>query len=301
MKPFNLRLLFIPLLLLFTFKGISQASFRLGKAEQEMKELFGSIGLGSTDSARLSLSRDFQKQLRLALNLPGSETYPWDSLKNLAKLESPDGLFRLYNWNVPSVRGGNKYFCIIQFKGALKKLKPVALTDHSDSIHDPSTYAADSMNWYGALYYKIIPFNITRKQIAYILLGWEGLNNEVNNKLIEVMTTGDGKPEFGKAVFTGYKDGKQLRIIFNYASSASMSLKYSLQTIPGKPQWNERKREFESKRKQVSMIVFDHLLPLDPQLEGQYKFYVPSSETAEGFIYENFSWKYVPEFDALNP
>jgi len=49
------------------------------------------------------------------------------------------------------------------------------------------------------------------------------------------------------------------------------------------------------------MIVFDHLLPLDPQLEGQYKFYVPSSETAEGFIYENFSWKYVPEFDALNP
>jgi len=39
---------------------------------------------------------------------------------------------------------------------------------------------------------------------------------------------------------------------------------------------------------------------LDPKLENQYQFYVPSSEVADGFIFEDSFWKFIPEFNALN-
>ncbi|MCX6285581.1 MAG: hypothetical protein NTY96_00515 [Bacteroidetes bacterium] len=294
--------LLISLLVLAPITVKPQVTFRLKKTEQELKDAFIGINQGDTDSTRLALSLDFEKQFRIALNLQGSADYTWDSLKYVAKIESPDGLFRLYNWNVPLINGGNRYFCLVQFRGRIKKLLPVALTDHSDSIPEPGSYRGDSLHWYGALYYKVIPFELKDKKNAYILLGWDGISREISSKLIEVLTfRNDGIPEFGFPVFPDYLDGKCLRIIFRYASTAGMNLRYQLQTIPGKPVWNNKKREYTTDSRSRWMIAFDHLVPIDPQLEGQYKFYVPASETAEGFIYENYRWNYIKEFDARNP
>ena len=279
-----------------------QGTFNLIKAEQELKEIFKGINMGDNDNTRLVLSLSFQKHLRLALTLQGSAAYAWDSLKYVAKVESPDGLFRLYNWNVPLISGGNRYFCLIQFKGALKKIPAVALTDGSDSIKAPETFRGDSMHWYGALYYKIIPFEVKDKKTSYLLMGWLGINNEISGKIIDVLTLDNkGAPKFGGAVFPDYRDGSFSRILFRFSSSASMSMRYQMQSMTAKPVWNSRKREYESDDKSRWMIVFDHMVPMDPQLEGQYKFYVPASETAEGFVFENYSWKYIKEFDARNP
>ena len=279
-----------------------QGAFDLIRAEQELKEIFKGISQAENDSTRIILSLNFQKHLRLALNLHGSSSYSWDSLKNIAKVESPDGLFRLYNWNVPLISGGNRYFCLIQFKGTLKKIPPIALTDRSGSIAEPEKFGGDSLKWFGALYYKVIPFQLKDKRTSYILLGWEGFSNEISGKVIDILTLDNNcVPEFGARVFPGYRDGNFSRIIFRFSSSAGMSLRYQLQTLPGKPVWNSRKRKYESDKTSRWMIVFDHMVPIDPQLEGQYKFYVPASETAEGFIYENFSWEYIKEFDARNP
>ncbi|MCX6282588.1 MAG: hypothetical protein NTU51_11565 [Bacteroidetes bacterium] len=295
-------------LLLFLFLALSHPGVRsqgldgLRSREKELKEAFGSILPGETDSLRLAFSKDFQEQLRSALFLKGSADYPWDSLKHVAKIESPDGSFRLYNWNVPMTGGGNRYFCMLQFKGILKNLPAVALTDKSDSIPGPEYCKSDSLHWYGSLYYKVIPFDLKNKQKAYILLGWNGISSEISGKIIEVLTFPvNGVPVFGSPVFPDYMDGRQLRILFRFASTSGMSLRYQLQTIPSRPVWNSRKKEYTAETRSQWMIIFDHLVPMDPQLEGQYKFYVPASETAEGFFYENYHWNYVKEFDARNP
>jgi len=280
----------------------SQGTLILKKTEQELKRTFTLINQGETDSARLALSHEFQKQFRMALSIPGSVKYPWDSLKNVAKIESPDGLFRLYNWNVPLISGSNRYFCLFQFKGSLKKIPAMALSDFSDSVSEPGYFNGDSLHWYGALYYKVIPFEMKNKKTAYILLGWDGISREISGKLIEVLAFDDnGAPKFGASVFPDYEDGKLQRIIFRFSSSAGMSLRYKFQTLPGKAVWNSKKREYTTETESRWMIVFDHLMPLDPQLEGQYKLYVSASESAEGFVYENYSWNYVREFDARNP
>ncbi len=295
-------LLLLLLLMIDSHKLQCQSSFSLIKTEIELKEIFSGISHGKTDSARLALSLDFLNQLRIALSLEGSADYAWDSLKYVAKIESPDGLFRLYNWNVPLISGGNRYYGLIQFKGSLRKFLPVTLCDHSDTIKEPEYKICDSADWYGALYYKIIPFKMKDKKNAFILLGWDGIDSEIGSKLIEVLVFDKkGVPKFGAPVFPGYLDGKLSRIIFRHSSSTGMSLSYRQQSIPGKPVWNSKKREYETNNKTRLMIVFDHLSPMQPQLEGQYKFYVPASETAEGFIYENFNWKYIGEFDAMNP
>ncbi len=280
----------------------SQGSLNLLRAEKELKEDFKAINLGQTDSARLVISLVFREELRLALNIRGSDTYGWDSLKYIAKVESPDGLFRLYNWNIPLTGGGNRYFCLIQFKGALKKIPPVALSDRSSSITEPGQFRGDSLRWFGALYYKVIPFELKDAKTSYILLGWLGISNEVSGKIMEVLTLDSkGTPAFGETVFPDYGDGHSTRIIFRFSSSSAMSLRYLLQPLPGKPLWNSRKKIYESDNHPRWMLVFDHLVPMDPQLEGQFKFYVPASETAEGFVYENYKWKYIKEFDARNP
>ena len=282
--------------------SFEQSTVSLKKAEQDLREAFTAIGQSENDSTRLALSLAFQQQLRFVLSYSGSADYPWDSLKFVAKTESPDGSFRLYNWNVPLLGGSNRYFCLLQYKGSMKKLPVVALTDFSGSVTEPGQFSGDSLHWYGALYYKVIPFELKDKSKAYILLGWDGISKEISGKIIEVLTLGsNGAPSFGSPVFYGYLDGKLLRIVFRYASSAGMNLRYQLQVLPGKPKWNAKKKEYTNSTSSQWMIVFDHLVPMDPQLAGQYQFYVPASETAEGFVYENFRWKYIGEFDARNP
>ena len=293
---------FLPVLLVFLpLATLSQGNLKLLRAEKELQEIFSGIREAGTDSSEIAQSLGFQEMLKLALSLPGSYSYSWDSLKHIAKLTSPDNKFRIYNWNLPLHAGGNRYFAILQFKDSPKSKPPVILKDFSDSITEPSTFTGDSLHWPGALYYKIIPFESSPGKISYILFGWDGLSKDISSKVIEVLSFEGPAPVFGLPVFHGYKESKEKRVIFRFSSTATMSLKYQVQKIPSKPEWNSRKKEYETIEKSGLMIIFDHLMPMDPQLEGQYRFYVPAAETAEGFVYGKYSWNYVKEFDALNP
>jgi hypothetical protein len=300
----DISLIRLPVLLILFMNsvcGTAQVSAELRRTEQSLKQSFASITADKDDRIRIGQSLSFQGQLTLALKFRGSWSYSWDSLKYLARLESPDGIFRIFNWNVPLANGSNRYYCIIQFRNNLKNDSLITLTDRSDSISDPEHFIGNSMNWYGALYYKIIPFEMRERGKAYLLLGWDGISHEISSKMIEVLTFDkQNHPQFGASVFPDFKDGKQYRIIFRFSSNTGMSLRYQLQKVPGKVKWNAKKREFDQSGKILFMIVCDHLVPLEPQLEGQYQFYVPSSEVADGFLYENYSWKFIPEFDAVN-
>jgi hypothetical protein len=152
-------------------------------------------------------------------------------------------------------------------------------------------------NWFGALYYEIIPLK-SRGRTYYTLLGWDGNHPQVNRKLIEVLHfKGGDSPAFGHYLFRGMP-GRQRRILFEYAGRASMTLRYDTQAFIRK----ERKRNRRVVEKEVfrPMIVFDRLAPLNPSLEGNPAFLVPEGHIQDAFVEENGRWQLIRDVDARN-
>jgi len=136
--------------------------------------------------------------------------------------------------------------------------------------------------------------------MIYTLLGWEGLNASTMQKIIEIMTFDDrGSPQFGKKVFTTYKEGDYKRILFRYSSQATMVLRYDEQFITNERQWNSARKKFDENRSKTRMIIFDRLVPLE-QKDGSSPLLVPSGDIYDGFIFEDSSWNYIEGVDARN-
>jgi len=268
----------------------AQGKKDLSLMEDSLVRMTRRIQVSEFDSARVAINDSFARLLKTTIGIQGSFSYPFDSLRNMSKLISPDKKFRIYNWNLPMNDGSNLYFCLIQVPG--KKETPgfvYELEDHSDSIKDPEFAILGPHNWYGALYYRIIP--VTQgSRTQYTLLAWDGFSSTVTQKLIEILSFDNkGIPKFGAKVFRDYLKGPRTRIIFRFSSSASMLLRPDEQLL-------------QSGRsvKKTRMIICDRLVPLDPRMEGQTDFYVPASEIYDAFQLVNGNWKFIKGVEGRN-
>lgn len=279
-----------------------QNEILLEKAEESLQILQNSIRGEKNNDLKHLKNLQFFTLLAESLKLPGSFSYPFDSLKWTGRVNSPDNKFRILNWNLPLSNGSQKYYGIIQVvSNDIPETIVIPLTDHSDSIFDAEHQILDQGSWYGALYYKVIPVETSGNRMAYFLLGWHGKDAQLTQKIIEVLLLGKNDSiSFGAPLFKGYCFDNKTRIIFNFSASASMVLRYEDQRFPEKPKWDPKTKQFVSESEKVKMIVFDHLVPLDPNLEGQFQFYVPSSDQTDGFIFEKGSWVFVSDIDARN-
>ncbi|MCE3279564.1 MAG: hypothetical protein K0S44_1755 [Bacteroidetes bacterium] len=224
------------------------------------------------------------------LHEPNSfENYEFDSLKkDLSILRSPDNKFRIIHWHLEKSDGTFEYFGFIQSKhsetkkGLFKKSKTETiqlypLTDRSSEIKNPENTITDNKKWYGMRYYKIIHTK-TRTKNYYTLLGWDGNDKFSQKKIIDVLTFDNtGIPRFGADIFN-YGKKYPKRVIFEYSATCSMSLKYS------------------SKK---DSIVFAHLAPIKPTLEGQYQYYC-SDMSFDGFGFKKGKWNYGKDLNAVN-
>jgi len=154
----------------------------------------------------------------------------------------------------------------------------IKLNDASMFAKDPEYTQYNKKNWYGALYYAIIPVK-KDKSVYYTLLGWDGNNKFSNKKIIEIMSfQSNGNIKFGLPYFI-YPNGKtKRRVVFQYNKQSYMSLKYS-------------------KEKKEELIIFDHLIPKSPQLEGMFDWYV-TDLSFDAFKWEESEWNYKRDFDA---
>ncbi len=291
-------------LLIALFGGIAhlltaQVFHSLKNAEDSVS-LFLCTDTVENDPERNQRQLKVQSLLAKALELPGSISYPFAALKGIGQVYSPDKTFRIFNWNVCFQDGSHKYYGILQFaKGG--KNSVLLLNDHSDRIENPEQKILVPEQWYGALYYKIIPFKMGDNEDAYILLGWHGKDAQITEKVIEVLYMDNQKNVvFGGRVFKQYKEELNTRVIFRFSSSASMVLRYEVQRISYQPKWNAKTREFIPESKKMNMIVCDHLVPLDPSLQGKFQYYVPSSDQVDGLIFENGYWVFLSDIDARN-
>ena len=220
------------------------------------------------DANKLEANKQFLALWNSTLKDEKSMLYPFDSIKkdkDVSVLISPDHKFRIITWNLLREDETHAYFGFIQVnnsktikKGWFKKettqqYDVFSLIDKSGTITNPETYVGDPSKWFGMLYYSEI---IKSDDDFYTLLGWDGNNKITQRKFIDILWfKPDGAPQFGKDVFK-ISNKFNKRVLFEYASEVSMSLKY-----------NEGRKQ----------IIFSHLAPNtpDPTLEGQFQYYGP--------------------------
>lgn len=261
--------------------------FLFQKYEDTLKKIALKIHKSPTDKDRTDANGQFITILEKTLMIEHSFEYPFDSLKTIGRLVSPDNKFKIYNWNLPYNNGTYEYFGFIQvFNKKTNKTELYKLTDKSSEIENPFTEICSNDRWFGALYYKIILKKV-KKQRYYTLLGWDGNDNFSTKKLIDVLYFNEqGEPQFGAPIFEA-GNITAMRIIFEFSKEITMSLKYE--------------KQFEKhNRKRHWMIVFDHLAPKDTSLKGQFQHYGPDG-SIDAFIWKKKKWKYIEDIDARNP
>ncbi|MFL5753739.1 MAG: hypothetical protein ACJ76F_10045 [Bacteroidia bacterium] len=244
------------------------------KYEDSLKKMQKPLFFAKSDSIKLKTNKQFMDLLEEVLLNNLSFEFPFDSLQEIARLSSPDNKFRIINWNIAKSDGTCSYFGFIQaLHPKTNKYELYPLVDKSQTVKSPETYVGDNTKWFGMLYYRIIPCDG-----YYTLLGWDGNDKLTARKFIDVLSfKPDGSPAFGKEVFKMPKKNPK-RVMFEYSSEIVMSLKY---------------------HEDKNMIVFDHLAPKDPIMEGQYQFYGPDF-SFDGFKYSKGKWKYEDDVDIKN-
>ncbi len=255
-----------------------QPSPRLKTLEDSLKRT-GPLVFKGKDEAKQAANLKFTALLREAISLEGAFDYPFDSLKFMARLTAPDKKFRIFNWNLPMNDGTHIYYAfLVVNQGEGKQPVIHELIDKSDEIRSPETSTLGPEKWYGALYYKIIMTG-TKKEKYYTLLGWDGNNNIIWKKIIDVLTfRNDGTPVFGENSLFDLGKSSKRRVIFQFKAELVMTLRY------------------EEGDKQ---IVFDRLAPEIPNADGMYQFYTQTF-SYDGFKFKKGKWRFVDNVEARN-
>jgi len=231
------------------------------------------------DDQRRLLNDSILYNFESALISYESFDYTFDSLRRIGMKYSPDRKFRIINWNIPWQDGTHTYYGFIQLpRKKEKRCEVIHIIDQSHEIEDPENLELFSGTWYGVLYYDIL-LNKYSGQKYYTLLGFDFNDRFSNKKVIDVLTFENGMPFFGKPIFEPEKGGdRQHRLIYEFAPDVVMAMRYD---------------------PRFKMIVLDHLSPIEPVFEGNYKFYAPDF-SYDGYRWKKGVWQYQSNVDVRN-
>ncbi|MDP9081782.1 MAG: hypothetical protein M3O71_30585 [Bacteroidota bacterium] len=267
-------------ILFFCLPGFAQHSdensrlARLRSYEDTLIVLGKTFINDENDLERKNANYAFIKTLVNALKVPNSFLFPFDSIKSVSILNSPDNRFRIFSWHIVNNDGSYRFYGTIQLNTG-GQLKMYPLEDYSPLLKNPEDSVTDNRKWYGAQYYKIIP--VYSPKLYYVLIGWKGNTVESNKKVIDVLSFNNDKPVLGMRVFDGNGKSRH-RVVFEYSRDASMLLKY----VP-----------------EQNLIVFDHLAPPDPKSKSKPSTFGPDL-TYDGYKLKNGRWVYVENLDMRN-
>tara|TARA_B100000579_G_C22766962_1_gene821970 strand:+ start:275 stop:1087 length:813 start_codon:yes stop_codon:yes gene_type:complete len=242
----HIHLLFIIILSQIAF---TQESFY--KNKQTLIQLSNEIINSEADSIKKKASKIFKIKLLEIINQPKSYLLNFDQIDILSSLQPKDKSFKILTWFTPYNNGTYEYFGIIQTckkNGKKCNIFNLSTIDLFDNILTDNL----SINeWYGCMYYEIIPIKIN-KNIYYTLLGWDGNDINTTKKIIDVLKfTPNSPPTFGANIF----NQEEKRIILEYNSRYPISLKYE---------------------KELDCIVYDHIKPIDELSTENFDLYAPN-------------------------
>ena len=271
--------LFVPLLLVAgqSFGQLNSESARI-KQLNVYQDSLASLGKtfinNENDLERKNANYQFIKTLVSALKVPNSFLFPFDSVKSISIINSPDNRFRIMSWHVVNQDGSYRFYGTIQLNTG-GPLKMFPLEDYSPLLKNPEDSVTDNHKWYGAQYYKIVP--VYAQKPYYILIGWKGNTVKSTKKVLDVLSFSNEKPVFGMPVFDGNGKSRK-RVVFEYTRQASMLLRY----VP-----------------EQNLIVFDHLVPPDAKMKDQRETFGPDL-SYDGYKLKNGRWVYQDNLDMRN-
>jgi hypothetical protein len=228
-----------------------------------------------TEMERMNANAEFIRTLVKALKIPQSFNFPFDSVKSITILKSPDNRFRILTWHIAFDDGSYRFYGTVQMNTG-DKLLMYPLEDYSPYIKNPEDTITNNTKWYGAQYYKIIPVNANQNPY-YVLLGWKGNTIKSTKKVIEALSFKDGRPVWGLPVFDGNGKNRK-RVVFEYARQVSMLLKYETEQ---------------------HLIVFDHLAPPDKKQKDKPESFGPDL-SYDGYRFKNGRWEFAENIDMRN-
>ena len=250
----------------FLFGNTHAQPINLQIAEDSLAGIYTKIAASKNDDEKNMLNTEFKNLLLSTLKNPNAINYPFDKLK-IGKLSPEDQSFKMFGWNIPNNNLSNQYYCFVLVnKKEGKENTVIELVQDTSSKIEATQQFFSETNWYGALYYQLIPISKKNKK-TYIILGWDGNNALSTKKVIETITVSKKGVKFGSPIF--FKDKKfQKRVSLEFGKESNVLLRY----YP----------EFKS-------IIFNHLVPLKPSMEGNKNFYAPDL-TFDGYVFDGKKW-----------
>lgn len=250
------------------------ASSALLEAEDSLKYYLDSMRTTKVEKRKFYWNNKLREKLKSTLELTGAMEYGFDKLQSMGKMISPDRYFRIFNWNIENADMTHSYFGYILVPSN-KKGRVIELSDKSAAIEKPEAQGLNNQRWYGCLYYKIIVSDVKGKN-EYTLLGFDMNTRASKKRIIEVLSFSGDKANFGESIFNFSDKTARKRVVFEYSAEVQMTLR-----------WEENNQR----------IVFDHLIPLSPDAEGLYEFYVPDG-SYDALVLENGKWRLEQDVDA---
>ncbi len=228
---------------------------------------------GAQDSLKLVALHQLDSVLGDLLEDDQSFSYPFDSTKRISILTSSDKLVRFYTYNCRFSNGSFRQAGYVQYQHG----KNIMVRHLSSQSGEESSLSNNQENtWRAALYYQLIDIKY-KNNTTYTLLGWNGHDELSTKKVIDVFhISQDGTSRFGKPIFEYPKSVKKEFIEFEYSAEVQMTLVYE---------------------KDEQTIVFDHLSPQRPSMQGIFAYYGPDM-SYDAFVWEKGKWIYKADYDA---
>ena len=259
----------------------AQDKVRMAAHQQRLQQLLTLVATAPTDNERYLASEEAVDALRDALDEPQSERWRWELPQTASVLTSPDGRLRLFTWAV--VRDNGEYECfgaVQYYNERAEAYEHQVLHDKSDELMNREESLLTADDWLGAIYQDIIQ-TTAGDRTYYTLLGWNGVDNLTDLRVIEPVMMRAGVPQFGAPVFRRQRNLR--RMVLEYRGDAAVQMAYDEQTVETvervrvKVKGSNRYRtEEKSHSHREKMIIFDEVEPQVVGMEGLFQYYVPS-------------------------
>ena len=232
-----------------------------------------------TQADRLALHEQLLAMWPQALETGHAFSVAWEDW-NQAIVDLGEGNDRLvvFTWNVELDNRNQRYGGWVAHADSESSLGYVFTT----LKHDPEVSATDVKRllrhdqWAGGLYYDGM-LTYDKGSPVYTVVAWDGADALTNRKKIETLEPRNGRVRFGAPLFD-MPTGLQKRVILSYGDAVQATLRVE---------------------PSMGRIVYDHLAPENPSLQGQYAFYGPTL-SYDGIEWRKGRWQFVSDVSVRN-
>ena len=268
----------------------AQDKARMSDHQRRLSELIHRVADAPTDNERYLASEQAVQLLAQALEEEDSHKWRWSLPDYASVLTSPDGHLRLFTWAVVRDNGEFECFGIAQYyNDREEEYRHALLHDRSEELFKREESLLTPDKWLGAVYQELIQVSVGDRT-WYTLLGWNGVDNLTERKIIEPVTIRGGTLQFGGPLFR--RERNLRRIVLEYANEAMVNLSYQTQYVQEvervreKVKGTNRYRTVEkTKEHKELLLIFDEVEPQVPGMEGLFHYYMPSgNEIAYAFV-----------------